>query len=142
MSEILRTDGAITYLKDGRIKIQDADTTYTLQRPKWKTLRRVREAITDVQATLLEEYTAFRVKEDGLEGDERTLSQLRQRQAREERYRDLAVPVVTDVWTLADRPLPEDPDDWPGWLLADPQFLSALTDFWQAVPLASGQPAT
>lgn len=39
---------------------------------------------------------------------------------------------------LGDKPLPDDSEDWPAWLAADPALPNEILRHWQAHPKASG----
>lgn len=136
--------------KDGTVRAIIGDRVHRLRRPKIGEFRRLREHQQEINDELSERSLAAqqraREMNDELkaaEGDADALRRLRtedralSREIRE-RAEQLRIDWVRHVFELlADRPLPEDPDDWESYLL-DPNLPADLVTHWQTRPLRSG----
>ena len=96
-------------LPDGRSRFQIEGRTYTLRRPRLGEYKHLRLLMVDGVKIPPDEQLDFMVK------------------------------WVGEAFTaLSDRPLDENPDEWPSWV-GTGSFSGQLLEHWRAVPLAPGR---
>ena len=56
---------------------------------------------------------------------------------------EYSIPILADmIKTVADKPLPEDPDEWPAWLATSISIPTDIISHWHEVPKAPGSAGT
>ena len=134
----------------GTITVTFDDQTYTLSRPKmgqWRYFsRRWSEAIKEAGSQLTELLTKLDAARALLEKSDNA----KNRKAVADLSAEITgfnvqplyewnIPWIREVFEqLGDKPLPEDPDNWPAWLASDPALPNRIIGHWQAHPKASG----
>lgn len=113
----------VRYLPDGTIEADIDGDVFTLRRPKFGEFRAIRE-----QTNALNSYVRGLPKD---RSDE-------QAQEYEDEILRRRISVLAKSFERLARPLPEDPDDWPAWLILDASVMQRMLNHWQTVPLARG----
>jgi hypothetical protein len=147
----------IEYLPSGEVRLTfDDGETYTLRRPKFGQWRKYRTEISqaseDAQATLAAHTEELRSLAEALSTAKPKDREALQ-EAADQAAADLSAFAATPFYEttseivrrmfaeLGDRPLPEDRDTWPVYLVADVTVPGKILGHWQTAPLASGAAA-
>lgn len=155
---------AVSYSKDGTVRVHHDGILHTLGRPKWGQYRRLRDEFKKL-APLDRERVDLANEAQKTEGAaqsdavERLLDLTDDMSVMKAHVLTLifnghpgqdgqpgnpdtgepAVPEIKPFKALSDIPLPADPDEgWETWLLADEELLGKLMEHWRAVPLVRG----
>jgi hypothetical protein len=132
----------IDYRPDGTIDLIVDGTVRHMRRPKLREFRHWAEQLRDLAKAAQEDSIRLAAMLERLaeEPDEDEVDQL-QKEAQEAAQRRVE---YTAPWTagvveqFSDKPLPEDPGDWPAWLALDLSIPSKILAHWRTVPLAPG----
>ena len=154
-----RSEG-IEFNPDGTISLVIDGTARHLRRPKLREYRywseRLRDLAKEAQAEaarlvdLLDQLQQERklAKESGTEEDEAAAEQSLQSiqdeldEANKKRVEYSTPWTAGVVEQFSEKPLPEDPDDWPSWLALDVSIPSKILGHWKKSPLAPGAAGT
>lgn len=158
---------AVSYSKDGTVRVHHDGVLHTLARPKWGQYRRLRDEFKTL-APLDGERVSLANEAQKAEGAAQSVAIERLLDLTDEMSEmkagiltlifnghpgqdghpgdpDTGEPATAEIKpfkALADIPLPADPEEgWETWLLADEELLGKLMEHWRAVPLVRGDRA-
>jgi hypothetical protein len=138
----------ISFDPTGTITVEDGDDRWVIGRPRLRHVRYFDEGLNRLRKQWQERANQYRELLDQLSAGEE-LSAAKQRKIKAELeawtvdndrpgWEDV-VPWLAEVFRqLADRPLPDDPDDWPAWLATDMSLPGQIVNHWKTAPKASG----
>jgi hypothetical protein len=149
------------FCPDGRIRIEFPDgTVTTLRRPLYGEFKKARLALSEtrddisrVSAAFAEQTVARLAKDAAPEdatGDETVEPEEPSAAEIIATAEEMALVPIMGWWRrlcgpkpdgcgLADRPLPDDPDDWPSEMLIETGILPRVIEHWRSNPLDRGQ---
>lgn len=142
-------DGTIDFVIDGSVK--------HLRRPKLREFRHWAEQLRELaraaqkEAVRLQDALAELTKldESTAEGEEKAAEEAEVARIEAEleeanlKRQEYTVPWIAGVVKqFANADMPEDPEDWPAWLVLDLSIPAKVLAHWKAVPLAPGKAGT
>lgn len=133
------TEG-ITFDPAGTVTVTFDDNTYKLKRPNFGQFRYFNRKyygiVDDLTARLNEarDMLAGEPDEEAAAKGKQLLADLGTQPLHE-----LTTPILAEMFSQVGNALPEDPDDWPAWLVTDPSLMRQILEHWRTVPKASGK---
>lgn len=141
--------------KTGVVRVYHDGTLHTLRRPRWGEYRAIRDsfkASTPLDRRRLELSQALAKVQDGTDTTTPTeqitadVEELLKLTDEVSNLRGETIRIIFNgnpnatppIQALADQPLPDNPDNWEVWLLADENLLNSWLEHWRSVPLARG----
>jgi hypothetical protein len=133
----------IVYHPNGTITVEFDDNVWTFARPRLKTYRWLSEKLEGSRSRILEVNSKIAELTRQLEEDGDT-DQIRAEIDRlNEPLEDYFIPILRETFEkAADKPLPDNADDWPPWLVLDMQVPYLILAHWRTVPKAPGVAGT
>lgn len=146
---------AVAMDKTGVVRVTHDGILHTIRRPKWGQYKRIRDSLKDL-APIDQERVGLAKEAQESEGDTQTAAVNKLLDLTDE-LSDRKGGIFRLVFNgdpgdpeggakpfpaLADKPLPDDVDDWEPWLLADEELLPKLLEHWRQVPLVPGARAS
>lgn len=140
----LNPDGTIDLVIDGVVR--------HLRRPKLREFRhyseRLRELakLAQLEAVRLQEALAelsTLVDTDSEEADPRVEEIEKELEEANQKRLEYTAPWIGDlVEQFSEKPLPDDVEDWPSWLVLDLSIPAKILNHWRVVPLVPGKAGT
>lgn len=139
----------IDFNDDGTVTVRFDGQTWTLGRPKFAHWRRYSREFTRSAEASIAEYTrlteAVKALEDSDDEAARTQAETELREHNDNSIINDRTRILADIFRdLADRPLPDDPGDWPAWLIlstpSEPAVAAQIVSHWRNVPKVSSKP--
>jgi len=136
----------VVYNPDGTVTLTIDGTVRHLRRPKLREYRDWAERLRDLAKNA--QADAVRIQEilDSLDGEpseeelEKLDSEMEEAQRRRIEYSSPWTAGVVEQ--LSGKPLPDEVDDWPSWLVLDVSLPAAILGHWKKAPLAPGSRGT
>lgn len=140
-----KTEG-IELRPDGTVELTISGTVRHLRRPVVRELRGWTEQIRELAVKANEEVAHLNEMIEAALAEETPddeLGQMRQdlTEAQHRRSEYLGPWIASVVSTLSDKPLPDDVDEWPAWLVMDLLVPTQLIQHWRTAPLVRSGPA-
>lgn len=131
-------DGTITLVIDGTVR--------HLRRPRLGEIREYEERLLELSDSMLADIVHGRelgasITDDMADDERAKISDEVKLILR--RVREYTVPwTAAVVEAFSDKPLPEDPEDWPSWLARDTTNPTKIVKHWTTTPLPPGSKGT
>lgn len=123
-------EDGVDFTPTGRIRFIIDGLVYTLRRPKLGEFRQYRERLTAMRDTIqARQKTDEPIDDIGMVAE--WLRVVFNGAPADDSYKP--------IHPLSDRPLPEDSDEWPTWMVGG-DLATQMVQHWTAVPLAPGGP--